>query len=312
MVKAGSVFLGLIAACALMTSVRAADDLPVLGVSEIYASKALATSIKTAKIDTQELARQIEESVRATRRFKLVERDLAVMNNSIFKEQEYIDVKNSSALSGETLKMISGLDYLIQPIVVSFTISIRKAPKEEDPNKLLYTCSGAAAVTVKLLKPVDKDSKVGDKREAGEIKYQTTRETELKSTANACKNITSDDDTAATFEAWRVMSRDLAQKITNAAVGYIFPVLVMQVRGDDIFVNRGEGAGINPGEIYEIYSVGEDMIDPATNESLGSEEILLGEVKITRVNPKFSIATAVPGKPLKDKPKAKDVLRAPQ
>jgi hypothetical protein len=225
------------------------------------------------------------------------------MQKSLFVEQDMVAAKTSQPMN--ELKFPADINYLIQPIIVSFTMSISKQPQEENPDKLRYSCSGTAAVTIKLLVP-QKGA------QSGEIKYQTTRETALKTTANACKNITTNDDAAATVEAWRVMSRDLAQKITNAAVGYIFPVLVIQIRGDDIFVNRGEGAGINVGEIYQLYSVGEDLIDPATNESLGSEEILLGEVKITRVNPKFSIAQAVEGKPLKDKPKAKDVLRQPQ
>jgi len=303
MVKSISLIGALLGGLLVASSAGAADDMPALGVYPVYATKALEKNISSRNIDTQELARQIEESVRATRRFRLIERDKEVMQKSLFVEQETVAAKGNQPMN--ELKFPAEIDYLIQPIVVSFTMSISKEPQEENPNKLRYSCSGAAAVTIKLLIP-QKGA------QSGEIKYQSTRETALKSTANACKNITTNDDAAATVEAWRVMSRDLAQKITNAAVGYIFPVLVMQMRGDDIFINRGEGAGINVGEIYQIYSVGEELIDPATNESLGSEEMLLGEVKITRVNPKFSIAQVVEGKTLKDKPKAKDVLRLPQ
>lgn len=300
MVRSTAILAGLLGAFFAVSHVQAADDTPSLGVYPVYATKALKTNIETAKIDTQELARQIEESVRATRRFRLIERDKEVMQNSLFVEQQMVAAKTDPSLKEANFP--ADIDYVIQPIVVSFTVSIRKAPQEEDPNKFRYSCSGAAAVTIKLLNP----SK-GEK--SGEIKYQTTRETALKTTANACKNITTNDDTAAMVETWRVMSKDLALKITNAAVGYIFPILVMQVRGDDIFINRGEGAGINVGEDYQLFSVGEELIDPATNESLGSEEIHLGEVKIVRVNPKFSIARVPEGKTLKDKPKAKDVLR---
>ena len=294
----GALFGGFFASCA-----QAADDMPTVGVYEVYGVKALEKNISDRKIEMQELARQIEESVRATRRFRLIERDKTVMKKSVFVEQQATQAKQD--ITAQEMNFAAEIDYLIQPIIVSFTMSISKEPQEENPNKMRYSCSGAVAVTIKLLIP-QKGA------QSGEIKYQTTRETALKSTANACKNITTIDDAAATVEAWRVMSRDLAQKITNAAVGYIFPVLVMQMRGDDIFVNRGEGGGINVGEVYQIYSVGEELIDPTTNESLGSEEMLLGEVKITRVNPKFSIAQTVEGKPLKDKPKAKDVLRLPQ
>lgn len=292
----GGLFCGLFA----VSHVQAADDTPALGVYPVYATNTLKSNIENAKIDTQELARQIEESVRATRRFRLIERDKQVMQNSLFVEQGMVAAKGGGPMNEANFP--ADIDYLIQPIIVSFTLSIRKSPQEEDPNKFRYSCSGAAAVTIKLLVP-------GKGEKSGEIKYQTTRETALKSTANVCKNITTNDDTAAMVETWRAMSKDLSLKITNAAVGYIFPILVMQVRGDDIFINRGEGAGINLNEEYQLFSVGEELIDPETKESLGSEEIYLGPVKIVRINPKFSIARVPEGKTLKDKPKREDVLR---
>ena len=103
------------------------------------------------------------------------------------------------------------------------------------------------------------------------------------------------------------MVKEAATKVTNAVVGYVFPIQVIKTDGADIFVNRGEGGGIATGESYDLYSVGEAMIDPVTKENLGSSEKILGRVKVARVNPRFSVVQAV-GK-LPSAPKAGDILR---
>jgi hypothetical protein len=98
-------------------------------------------------------------------------------------------------------------------------------------------------------------------------------------------------------------------RLANAIVGSLSPIQVLQTKDADIFVNRGEGGGIFAGEIYQIFSVGEALVDPTTNEKLGNTEKLLGEVEIVRVNPRFSVAHAKA--PLAGEVKAGDVLRPP-
>ena len=39
------------------------------------------------------------------------------------------------------------------------------------------------------------------------------------------------------------------------------------------------------------FALGEELIDPDTKESLGREEVKVGKVKISQVNPKTSLAT---------------------
>ena len=55
-------------------------------------------------------------------------------------------------------------------------------------------------------------------------------------------------------------------------------------------INRGEGGGVAVGDAFNVFALGEEMIDPDTKESLGREEVKVGKVKITQVNPKISTA----------------------
>ncbi|MEI9962926.1 MAG: hypothetical protein WDM76_17965 [Limisphaerales bacterium] len=45
--------------------------------------------------------------------------------------------------------------------------------------------------------------------------------------------------------------------------------------------------------MLNAFALGEELIDPDTKESLGREEVKVGKVKVTQVNPKTSLAEIV-------------------
>jgi len=86
------------------------------------------------------------------------------------------------------------------------------------------------------------------------------------------------------------VSRDMAQKIANRIADVIFPAKVLLKRDKEVTINRGEGGGVAVGDTFNVFAQGEELIDPDTKESLGREEVKVGRVKITQVNPKTSTA----------------------
>lgn len=64
---------------------------------------------------------------------------------------------------------------------------------------------------------------------------------------------------------------------------------VVRVSGDQIYVNLGEGM-VEPGEVLNAISEGEELIDPDTGMSLGGESTTLGQIQVGTVNEKFSIS----------------------
>jgi len=62
---------------------------------------------------------------------------------------------------------------------------------------------------------------------------------------------------------------------------------VIQSRGSNVFVNRGESANVREGNVFKIYSKGEPLIDPETGFNLGSDEEYLCDITVTRLMPKF-------------------------
>ncbi len=70
---------------------------------------------------------------------------------------------------------------------------------------------------------------------------------------------------------------------------------IVKLSEDKIYINAGEETNMKVGDVLVVYKLGEELIDPETGLSLGSEETKIGTIKIERVEKKFSVATAVEG-----------------
>lgn len=84
------------------------------------------------------------------------------------------------------------------------------------------------------------------------------------------------------------ISKEVGMRIVDA----IYPIAVVGCSGNDITIARG-GDYIKPQQIFNVYRMGEEVIDPYTNESLGREESLLGKVSVTDTSTKLSHASFV-------------------
>lgn len=71
----------------------------------------------------------------------------------------------------------------------------------------------------------------------------------------------------------------------NDSVGRVAKV----INDSKIVVNRGSGSGITVGRRMVLYSVGEEIIDPETQESLGQLEMPKGTGVVTSVQPSMCI-----------------------
>ena len=83
-------------------------------------------------------------------------------------------------------------------------------------------------------------------------------------------------------------------RLLHRTLEAIYPVRLLNVEAGRVFLNRGEGA-ISVGDEFGVYSLGQDLVDPDTNEPLGSSETQVAMLKVTRIAPKFSEAEIVEG-----------------
>ena len=79
--------------------------------------------------------------------------------------------------------------------------------------------------------------------------------------------------------------------IADKLKGVPFEARIIKVTGDnDLLISGGGKTGISEGDVFTVYSVGENLVDPATGEQLGSELEKKGTVKVTKVEEKYAKA----------------------
>ena len=96
------------------------------------------------------------------------------------------------------------------------------------------------------------------------------------------------DDIAAKFIA------KLSSKIVTDILDVIYPVKIMKLAGQQyILLNQG-GKRLKEGQVMEVYSAGESILDPDTGMRISIDGRKVAELEITQVKPKYSIAKLLP------------------
>lgn len=81
---------------------------------------------------------------------------------------------------------------------------------------------------------------------------------------------------------------NMSEQFTRKFILKNFPVSVIKMDGKTVILSQGEGI-LKTGTVYNAVSLGEDIRDPQTGQSLGRLETQIGTIKITKVNDKLSI-----------------------
>lgn len=85
-----------------------------------------------------------------------------------------------------------------------------------------------------------------------------------------------------------------ARRITGEIINGVFPIRIVGVETQTVFLNYGKGAAqFKVGDELDVFQTGEDMIDPDSGESLGPKESYLGKIRIMAIERKKSIATII-------------------
>jgi curli biogenesis system outer membrane secretion channel CsgG len=65
---------------------------------------------------------------------------------------------------------------------------------------------------------------------------------------------------------------------------------VVEVNGDQVYINAGSSVGLEQGDIFAVSRVARELTDPDSGAVLKTEEVTLGEVEVMVVEEKISIA----------------------
>jgi curli biogenesis system outer membrane secretion channel CsgG len=286
----------LICGLALLPWLAAAQEKATLAISSIKPTPSLAASVNSKTVvgaetktksevtvlDTkQELNRIIEsldsqliDRVNATRKFDVLSRsDLA----DLVKEQDLGASGNVDAKTAAQAGKLAGAKYLLVATVDDFQDYLEKAVFEgtgQTATKRVFRFS----VVGKLY-----DSSTGKLMESANFQTGNDEFKQIQMERNYTVKSGELSD-----EMMVAIARSMAEKIANKLVDVIFPAKILIKRDNIVTINRGEGGGVAEGDIFNVFAQGEELKDPDTGEVLGREEVKMGKVKITQVNPKTS------------------------
>jgi curli biogenesis system outer membrane secretion channel CsgG len=271
----------LLAAALLPTFALAQDGKATIAVSSIKPTPSLDASVRPDK--KLEMGRIIESmnsqlisAISATRKFDVVGRsDL----NDILKEQDLGASGNVDAKTAAQAGKLTGAKYLLISTVDDFQDYVETATFEgtgRSATKRIFRLSVVGKLydssTGKLIESANLQTGNDEFKDISENKSYTTKDGNL------------------TDEMMVAVAKNMAEKIANRFADVIFPAKVLVKRDKQVTVNRGEGGGVAVGDTFNVFAVGAELIDPDTKESLGHEEVKVGKVKISQVNPKTSLA----------------------
>jgi curli biogenesis system outer membrane secretion channel CsgG len=271
-------------AALILPSAVLAQDKATLAVSSIKPTASLANAVpanKKAQLDRiiESLDGQLISAFNATRKFEVLSRsDL----NDLIKEQSLGASGNVDAKTAAQAGKLAGAKYLLVATVDDFQDYVETATFEgtgRSATKRVFRFSIVGKIyessTGKLLESANFQTGNDEFKQIQQERNYSVKDGELSD------------------EMMVAVSRSMAEKIATHIADVIFPAKVLVKRDDTVTINRGEGGGVKEGDVFNVFALGEEMIDPDTKESLGREEVKVGKVKISQVNPKTSVASVL-------------------
>jgi len=286
--KLQHILLTALAFCATTAAwAQTTPGLKKLAISDVKITPGLVDSTDAARRKTsldrvsQALDSQLIDRIQATRKFEIIGRsDMA----SLLKEADF---------SGGSFK-VSGVDYLLVTTIDDF--------QDHKETKTFAALGKTVDIRTVRFATVGKiyDAKSGKLIESTNFSIISSQPDDTSG-----NNVRSGDLSDALL---RTICKDMAEKVAVRVADVIFPARVISKLDKQVTINRGEGSGVAVGQLWNVFALGQELVDPDTGAVLGREEMQVGKVRVTQVNPKTSLAEIVEDKGI-DK---LAVLRLPQ
>jgi curli biogenesis system outer membrane secretion channel CsgG len=251
-------------------AVSAIEPLPSLAQAMAASGKASSLARVVEAYDSQLIDR-----LNASRKFEIVGRSNL---KEILREQELAGSGNVAATDPNAARagQLAGAKYVLVATVDDFE-DITEKMEFANLNRVGFKRTIRLSTTAKIY-----DSTTGMLMESVHVR------SEKKDNRMDQSDIVRDAETTDVLllEA----TRDAAEQIAVQVSDVVFPIRVLVKRDAQITINRGEGAGVEVGQRFNVFAQGEELVDPDTGEVLGREEVKVGQARIISVQPKLSTA----------------------
>lgn len=225
------------------------------------------------------------ESDKLSRRFSVIEREKLDL---VLQEQ---GLSTSGALDQQTaakVGQILGIKYIITGGIDKFAINTTKGGFGGIGGS--YT-KAEASINLRLIDTTTAERIVavsadGDVKKGGgfALGANLSREDEWGIASEAIEKAS--EEVVKRFEKHKGLNKLVAGGVMGGTEGKI-----IKVEGNRAWINMGSMSGLQVGDQYTIYSIGEELVDPDTGMVLGVDESQIGEGEIVEVQDRFSIMT---------------------
>jgi len=261
--------------CAAASSAFAQRETIAVGAVKVTpaVSTKLSNAQKTLSAEqmSQSLMEQFNNSIQATRKFQVVVRsDL----NDLITDDDKARALNPDKQKGFNLAETKYLTVL--------TVDDYDDQTQRLDQKLSNTTLIKRTIRLSLITKVYETA-------SGKLLESTSKS--ISSTEAQQRFNEASTDAEITDALIRTVVKDAADWAATQIVDVIFPVKIITKNDKSVTVNRGEGSGMVVDQVWRVFAVGKELIDPDTKEVLGKEEVEIGKVRVTDVLPKFSKAS---------------------
>jgi len=261
--------------CAAASSAFAQRETIAVGAVKVTpaVSTKLSNAQKTLSAEqmSQSLMEQFNNSIQATRKFQVVVR-------SDLKDLITDDDK-ARALNPDKQK---GFNLAETKYLTVLTVDDYDDQTQRLDQKLSNTTLTKRTIRLSLITKVYETA-------SGKLLESTSKS--ISSTEAQQRFNEASTDAEITDALIRTVVKDAADWAATQIVDVIFPVKIITKNDKSVTVNRGEGSGMVVDQVWRVFAVGKELIDPDTKEVLGKEEVEIGKVRVTDVLPKFSKAS---------------------
>ncbi len=255
-----------------------AAEKPTVAIKQAKVADSVSKSTRK-HLNIDKLLAEMEASFQATRKFNVVTRSKSSME-AIREEQQFAESDLSAGDAAESGRL-KNADFLVLPEIhrFSFYAKTNKVPNLQ--NKFFRRDHGTLEVNAQIV-----DTKTG----------QIMTTFFLKKSFSTNERMVNRSGGVPSKKHFTDLAKGISAQMADQFLSIVFPVEIISIRGNKVYLNKGQDGGFKVGNVLDVYMKGEVLIDPHTGEQLGSAEEYAGKIKVSKVSPKFTIATIMKDK----------------
>lgn len=232
--------------------------------------------INEADYPSSILKQEIEAGIAATRTFTVLSSDAdeldALLNEIMAAGSNRITPRNQSA------------QFVVVPVVQAFELETKVTPIPRLSGQVRVETEGEIRMRVRVL-----ETRTGELKAPFAVDVDWESEPEVMGGSAAIGVTTGTSDFVD-------MAREAGRVLADKLLDQVYPVQVIARDGEDVWLSRGADGGYDVGERLRVLSGAGDsdvLRHPVTGEILGVREKRIGEIEVTSVEPKFTVAKIV-------------------